>query len=365
MISRGGSGIGLPRRLSACLSALPLRGDRGFPAVRGVKSTRLGGKIPFARRAWARFVGFALAAVLGAAALSAQTPRAGAPDRGAAFPEGAARIRIMAYNLHNFLLMDRNKDGKEDDPKPESEKEALSTIIAEESPDLLGIVEVGGRKFLEEIQEGLYAKGCEYAESEWIEGADHARHVALLSRYPIVARWPRVGESYVADGVTFPVSRGILEADVRVSPSLTIKVFVVHLKSKRATAGPISAGRMRVEEAKILRRCVNEALAVHPDLPLVLMGDFNDTPDSPTLQIILGDTQYPLTNTRPKNAKGYPGTYYYRPRRTFETIDYLLASRSLAARLLPGSARIRDDRLAWKASDHFPIMADFRLDPSR
>lgn len=312
-----------------------------------------------------RIVGFVAVAILGAAALSAQTPRGAASDRVADPAAGSARVRIMAYNLHNFLLMDRNKDGIEDDPKPAEEKEALYAIVAEESPDLLGIVEVGGRKFLREIQDGLRARGREYAESEWIEGADHARHVALLSRYPIVARRPRVAESYVANGATYPVSRGILEADVRVSPSFTIKVFVAHLKSKRAAAGPVSAEQMRVEEAKILRRCVNEALAAHPDLPLVLMGDFNDTPDSPTLQVILGDPQYPLTNTRPKNAKGYQGTYYYRPRRTFETIDYLLVSQSLAACLLPGSARIRDDQRAWKASDHFPVLADFRLDVTR
>jgi endonuclease/exonuclease/phosphatase family metal-dependent hydrolase len=306
-----------------------------------------------------------LAAFLAALPLAAQDFRSTPPPKVADPTEGATTLRVMSYNLHNFLLVDRNKDGKEDDPKPDDEKDALYTIVAEESPDLFGIVEVGARKFLGEVQDGLRAKGREYAWSEWVEGTDHSRHVALLSRYPIVARRPHTQESYDAHGEKFYVSRGILEADVRVSEALTVKVFVAHLKSKRTTTGPMSADDMRLEEAKILRKCVNDALAANPDLPLVLMGDFNDTPDSPSLKVILGDTQYPLTNAHPKNAKGYPGTYFYRPNKKFETIDYLLLSRAMAARFLPGSARIRDDKLAWKASDHFPVMADFRLGPSK
>lgn len=306
-----------------------------------------------------------LLALAAALPLGAQESRATPPSRIPDPTAGATTFRVMSYNLHNFLLIDRNKDGREDDPKPDDEKEALYTIVAEESPDIFGIVEVGGRRFLGEIQDGLRAKGREYAWSEWVEGTDHSRHVALLSRYPIVAQNPHTQETYDANGEKLYVSRGILEADVRVSPSLTVKVFVAHLKSKRTMAGPFSADQMRVEEAKILRKCVNEALAANPDLPMVVMGDFNDTPDSPALQVILGDTQYPLQNARPKNAKGFQGTYYFRPTKKFDTIDYILLSNALAARLLPGTARIRDDKLAWKASDHFPVMADFRLAPSR
>ena len=313
---------------------------------------------------WSSVIGLS-AVLLAALPICAQDARPLSPANLPDPTAGATTFRVMSYNLHNFLLIDRNNDGKEDDPKPEDEKQALYTIIAEESPDLLGIVEVGSTKFLTEIQDGLRGKGREYLYSEWIEGTDHSRHIALLSRYPIVARHPHTEESYDANGEKLCVSRGIIEADVRLSPSLTVKVFVAHLKSKRTAPGPFTADQMRVEEAKILRKCVNDALATDPHLNLVLMGDFNDTPGSPALQVVLNDTQFPLHNTHPKNAKGYQGTYYYRPTKKFETIDYLLVSNALSARLLPGSARIRDDKLAWTASDHFPVMADFNLGPAK
>lgn len=314
---------------------------------------------------WSLVIGFCLASLFEALPLGAQESRTLPPTNLPDPTAGATTFRVMSYNLHNFLLIDRNNDGKEDDPKPDDEKDALYTIIAEESPDLLGIVEVGARKFVGEIQDGLRAKGREYAWSEWVEGTDHSRHVALLSRYPIVARHPHTQESYDANGEKLYVSRGILEADVRISPSLTVKIFVAHLKSKRTMPGTFTADQMRVEEAKILRKCVNDALAAEPNLNLVVMGDFNDNPGSPALQAILDDTKFPLHNTHPKNAKGYQGTYYYRPTKKFDTIDYILISNALNARLLPGSARIRDDKLAWKASDHFPVMADFNLGPAK
>ncbi len=274
----------------------------------------------------------------------------------------SASFKVMSYNVHNFLLVDRNGDGLEDDPKPEDEKQALYTIIAEEAPDILALIEVGGLKFFEEIQDGLRGRGCNYPFSEWIEGTDHARHITLLSRYPIVARHPHTREEYRAGNQMFRVSRGFIEADLQVAPGLRVKVEVAHLKSKRTvSSGPIFADAMRVEEARLLRQCVNDGLAAHPREKLVLMGDFNDTPDSPSIRLILADMTHPLFDLHAINAKGYDGTFYYRPRKRFERIDYLLVSAALREDYIVGSARLRDDRLAWKASDHFPVMAQFRI----
>ncbi|MBI4027640.1 MAG: endonuclease/exonuclease/phosphatase family protein [Verrucomicrobia bacterium] len=270
-------------------------------------------------------------------------------------------FKVMSYNVHNYLLIDRDHDGRENDPKPDEEKEALFTIITEESPDVLALVEVGSRKFLGEIQDGLCAKGDEYAYSEWIEGTDRARHVCLLSRFPIVAREPHTRGEFRLGDKMMGVSRGFIEADIQASPQYRLKAYVAHLKSKRAVEIEGGAEAIRMEEARLFRQYINEDLAADPNINLIAMGDFNDTPDSPAIRHILADTQFPLFDLRPRNAKGYEGTYYYRPKKSFERIDYLLVSQGLKHEYIAGSAKIRDDKPAWKASDHFSVQASFHI----
>ena len=270
-------------------------------------------------------------------------------------------FKVMAYNVHNFLLMDRDRDGLENDPKPEAEKEVLYTIIAEEAPDVLALVEVGGRKFLEEIQEGLKKKGREYPHDDWVEGSDHSRHVCLLSRFPIVDRQPHTEGKYRLGNQELGVSRGFIEADIQIAPDYRLKVYVAHLKSKRAPKVEVEGGAdaMRLEEAKLLRQYMDEDLTANPKVNLLAMGDLNDTPDSPAIKTILSATTFHLFDLCPRNAKGFEGTYYYRPKKKFERIDYLIVSEGLKREYIEKSARIRDDSLSWKASDHFPIQASF------
>lgn len=272
-------------------------------------------------------------------------------------------FKVMSYNVHNFLLMDRDNDGRENDPKPDEEKEVLYNIIAEESPDILALIELGGRRFLGEIQDGLREKGQEYAYSEWVEGTDHTRHVALLSRFPVVERQPHTKEAYRLGNQDFKVSRGFIEADIQIEPNYRVKVYVAHLKSKRAPKVEVEGGAdaMRLEEARLFRKCMNEDLSVNPKLNLLAMGDFNDTPDSPSIQLLLGEQALKLFDLRPLNSKGYDGTYYYRPKKKFERIDYLLVNEGLKREYIKGSARIRDDSVSWKVSDHFPIQAVFHI----
>lgn len=265
----------------------------------------------------------------------------------------------MSYNVHNFLVMDRNNDGQEDDPKPEPEKEALYTILKEEAPDILALVEVGGRKFLTEIQEALRAKGLDYPHSEWIEGSDGARHVCLLSRYPIIARDPHTKAEYELGKMKLRVSRGFIEVDIQIAPDYRLKAYVAHLKSKREVDVPGGADAVRLAEAKLLLHDIGEDLAADPKVNLVVMGDLNDTPDSPAIQALFSNPKLPLIDLCPVNAKGFEGTYYYRPKKKFERIDYILTSTGLKNEFIPGSAKIRDDQIAWKASDHFSVQARF------
>src|ERR1051325_12252843 len=105
---------------------------------------------------------------------------------------------IASYNLENWILMERN--GKLDQPKPEDEKQAVYHVLETIRPDVLGVAEIGGTNEFAELADGLKQRGLDYPHREWIEGANLQRHVALLSRFPIVERNSRSDYSYLMDG---------------------------------------------------------------------------------------------------------------------------------------------------------------------
>ena len=157
---------------------------------------------------------------------------------------------VAAYNVENWVLMERN--GKPDQPKPASEKQAVFAVVAQIRPDVLSVAEMGTTNELAELAAGLRAKGLDYPYREWIEGADTNRHVALLSRFPIAQRFSRTDYTYLLAGKPTRVQRGFLDVLVKVNDDYSFHAIVAHLKSKRQTPEGDQAV-MRAEEAKLLR----------------------------------------------------------------------------------------------------------------
>ncbi|NJR43475.1 MAG: hypothetical protein HC767_13250 [Akkermansiaceae bacterium] len=73
-------------------------------------------------------------------------------------PNGeASGLRFICYNVENWLSMDRYVDQKslKDAPKPESERQAVISILARHAPDVIGLSEIGQPADLAEIQQRL------------------------------------------------------------------------------------------------------------------------------------------------------------------------------------------------------------------
>jgi endonuclease/exonuclease/phosphatase family metal-dependent hydrolase len=75
------------------------------------------------------------------------------------------------------------------------------------------------------------------------------------------------------------------------------------------------------------------------------------------LAVLLG---FGLLDLKPANEKGYTGTFYNWKKKRHERIDYLLASAGLHRELK--SARLRDDKTAKIASDHYSLSAEFEAE---
>lgn len=267
----------------------------------------------------------------------------------------AEPITFAAYNVENYLVMERRELGNKPGPKPEAAKQAIARIIAEINPNILGVVEMGDREQFDDFRRLLAGVGQEFKDSEWIEGEDTSRHVALLSKFPIVERNSVTDASYQLAGRKRLVQRGFLDVTIQVNETYRLRSVGVHLKSRR----PVPEGEaiMRRNEAALLRKHLTAILENDPAVNLIAWGDFNDTKDQPPIQEIRGPARSPIEmrDVWLKDAVGDRWTYFGRFKDGYDRIDYFFANRGIWKELdLQASKIVRTPD--WnEASDHRPI----------
>src|SRR5262245_6865640 len=168
---------------------------------------------------------------------------------GTQFQSGFAEtVRIATYNLENYL---ENPIGTRPAKSVEAKAEICENIRTLR-PDIIAVQEIGSRSALEELQRMLKSQGVEFKDQEFVEGADPAIRIAVLSRYSIIARRSHPQESFLLRGRRFRVSRGFVEVQIKVNESYTFILVSAHLKSRRVGAEADEA-ELRLEEAKLLR----------------------------------------------------------------------------------------------------------------
>lgn len=271
-------------------------------------------------------------------------------------------LRFVAWNLRNYLAMERRISGETvpDAPKPEREVEAVVATLVELKPDLLGVCEIGDAAFVADLQSRLKRRGVDLPHVERVTSADGwNRNLALLSRHPMVARHSRTDLTYLIGQTRLPVQRGILDVTVAPNPGYRLRLIGLHLKSKREVP-EADESAMRRNEAHLAREHLNAIFDAEPGVNLLVYGDFNDTPDQPAPRTVRGQFGSPgyLADLRPEDAHGQRWTHFWSFADTYARLDYLLASEGLEPEIVRDSRRIplRPD---WEtASDHRPLQVD-------
>ena len=271
-------------------------------------------------------------------------------------------MRFAAYNVRNWLVMDRYTDRKlqRSTPKPEEEKAAVIRLLSAHSPDVIGLCEIGTAADLEEIRERLKNAGLDLPHSHYNAGTDSVRRLGLLSKFPIVSTSKPADSEFRLNGQTYGIGRGILDATVE-SGGKSYRFLGVHLKSKRPIA-EADQEEIRVNEARLLRRHVDAILAKDPDARLIVYGDFNDTRPTRTIKTITGTYNSPgyLTALPAKDARGHAWTHHWVPHDIYSRIDFVTVTRPLRSELDFQNSYIIDDPGWETASDHRAILAIFR-----
>ncbi|MCW5550722.1 MAG: endonuclease/exonuclease/phosphatase family protein [Verrucomicrobiae bacterium] len=286
-----------------------------------------------------------------------------------ASPSPAETFRVATYNIENYLDHTAGTRG----PKSAEAKAKVRESIHALKPDVICFQEMGRVGALRELQQSLKAEGLDLPYWEHVTGFDTNIHVALLSKFPIVARRPHTNDNFLLSGRRYRVSRGILDVDIQVNDRYAFTLIGAHLKSKRPVPNGDEA-EMRFEEARILREKVDARLAVNPNANVVVLGDFNDAYNTRSTRTIVGRGRGALEDTRPAEKNGdnlpHPTNPRYNPRNiawthhygvedTYSRIDYLMLSPGMAREWVTNQTYVVTVPNWGIGSDHRPLVATF------
>jgi endonuclease/exonuclease/phosphatase family metal-dependent hydrolase len=296
-----------------------------------------------------------LAAVAGVFPASAQTP--------VADETGSQGIRVMSYNI-------KHARGNDDcvnptavpDTIPEAECEIdierVAGVIEESGASIIGLQEVdrfwarsGGVDQPEELASMLGMNVCYGANLDHPadEHGDvpHQYGTAVLSAFPIVD----CNNTFLETPEGWE-QRGALSATIDLGNGQAIQVLNTHLQAGRE-GEEAEAQRQRTEQLGGLLNIASES-----DLPVVIMGDLNATPESDDLAAIANDTSgftdAWVAATGDQDGFTSSASPDEDPR---ARIDYIWVDSSFAV----VSAEVIVSDVTRLAADHYPVIAAVEL----
>lgn len=283
----------------------------------------------------------------------------------AAQADEPGEIVFASYNLEDYFQASDFPDGKEKVSKTPEAIAAEMRVIQDIHPDIMGVCEMGPPGEFADFQGRLKSAGLDYPYSEYVQGPDPERHVALVSKYPIVSRQSVKDVPYELDGREEEAARGFLDVTIAVGGT-KLRLIGVHLKSKLKDTYE-NEEELRRNEAHLLRQHIDEVLNGDAAVKLVVYGDFNDTKDSPSLREVLGprSSATALRDIWLKDSVGDRWTEYWDAADVYTRIDYILVTRDLLPAVdYPKSYVYRSPY--WNdASDHRAVVAAFRLEKAQ
>ncbi len=199
--------------------------------------------------------------------------------------QSPARFTVASYNVLN--LFDNVDDpGKKDEGTPAKSAEsqaAVAEVMVSSGADVIALQEVENLEILTAFrnQNGL---GKTYPHLLLLEGNDNRGiDVALMSKYPIQNPVSHKETTFKVEKEEKPgrFLRDVLQADIEMPGKIPVRFFVTHFASK---LGGERSDRLRKAEARAAREIIQKETAAFPGQRYVLLGDFNDTPESPAVK---------------------------------------------------------------------------------
>jgi endonuclease/exonuclease/phosphatase family metal-dependent hydrolase len=219
---------------------------------------------------------------------------------------------------------------------------------------------MGSPARFEDFRQRLNEAGLGFIDAEYLKAFDDDRHLALLSRFPIVTRSSQSNVAFELNGVKERVRRGFLDVTIEVNSGYRLRCVGAHLKSKLPAPG--NETLIRRYEAQKLRAYLDSILASDAKVNLLCYGDFNDSRNEPSVQAIAGVRGTPLflDDLPCRDTFGDRWTHYFKTADQYSRIDYLFASPALLPEVISSKCSVYRSGDWNEASDHRPISAAIR-----
>jgi endonuclease/exonuclease/phosphatase family metal-dependent hydrolase len=238
-------------------------------------------------------------------------------------------LRVVTYNVHRC----RGIDGR---VRPARIAAVLREVDADVAAlqEVLSVPEAGEEGNQAEYLARATGMHCQLGENRQMRGGAYGN--VVLSRFPMT----RV-ENYDLSVKGYE-RRGCLHIDVDVSETV-LHIFNVHL------------GTDYLERRHQGRRLLGAEILLNQRLngPRLMLGDFNEWAPGLTTRLLRSHLKSVDIRKHLKRARTYPGLM------PFLHLDHIYHDEELELRKLT----LHRSRKALVASDHLPLVADFRLDP--
>lgn len=283
----------------------------------------------------------------------------------------AETFRVATYNVENYL--NRPTETRHSVKSAEAKAKIRESIKAM-NPDVLTLEEMGTTNALLELRSSLKADGLDFPFWDHVSGVDTNIHVAVLSKFPIIAQHPHTNDEFLLNGKRFRVERGFAEVEIQAATNFTFTLIAGHLKSQLQIPNADEAEE-RLGKANVLRGIIDGHFKENPNAKLIVLGDFNDLKNSDPIKKIIGRGKFKLTDTRPAERNGdnafveniyrepraVTWTYFYGADDTYSRIDYILSSPAMALGWVKEETYIPAIPNWGIGSDHRPIVATFKI----
>lgn len=257
-------------------------------------------------------------------------------------------IKLASYNVRN--LFDKIDDPLKDDGPPKSQKEiiAVADIIKKSNADIISLQEVENKQILEEL---LKSAGLEDKYNIIVGKSDNrgiATALLINKKFKI--------KSFTINENNEIFKRPPIEALIEIIPNFNVKIFSVHLKSKRG--GEQSDIQRQKEVQELLR------LSKNSEVPTILMGDFNDLPSSLPIKTIENNGFKDVRKIDKLSKETQYPTHFGKH---IGILDYIFLSSELEDKVIQNSFNVignKEHPMAEKASDHRLIEIQLKIQES-
>ena len=240
-----------------------------------------------------------------------------------------ARLTCMTYNIHSGVGLDQRYDlGR------------IRQVLADEKPHVVALqeIECGSSRSASEDQSSVLAQGLGLAASfcPTRQVDQGAFGMAVLSSFPVLHQ-----HHYDLTYKPTREARYCQRVDLSIAPGAVLHVFNCHL------------GLAARERAFQRDRMLSDAILLSEDLhhPVVLMGDFNDSP----ISVVHRRLRTHFFDAFSLVGKRWGPTFKLGPIPI--RLDHIYCSENIRV----VDCWVRDDELTGVASDHRPVIASLEV----